>query len=245
MVAAAALLAAAPARALTLPERPAARVNDFAGALSPEARARLEAQLASYERNSSAQIAVAIVRSLEGQPIEDVSMRLAEKWKIGSRADDGVLVVVATDDHRFRIEVGYGLESRLTDAQAGRILRDVMAPRFREGKLEEGLSAGLAAIETAVIGRTPPGAAAPVPDEDRAARRSPAGLWLIAILFVIALGVIDHRRRRRSLGGWPLFFGGWLGGSGGWSRRSGGGFSGGGFSGGGGSFGGGGASGSW
>ncbi len=242
----AALLAIAPlpARALTIPPAPTGRVNDYAGALSPAARARLEAQLEGYARGTSQQIAVAIFRSLDGESIEDVSMRLAEAWKIGGRKnDDGVLVVVFLDDHKLRIEVGYGLEDRLPDARAIRIIRDVIAPRFHAGDVEGGLREGLAAIEAAITDRADGGAGAV---EQRPGSPSAVGIIFFFFLIVIALVVAAARSRRGGGGGG--FFGGGFTGGGGWSSGGGGwssGGGGGGFSGGGGSFGGGGASGSW
>jgi uncharacterized protein len=243
------------AQGLELPDRPTARINDYAGALKAEARQRLEEQLQRYTTGQSYQVAVALFRSLDGESPEDVSIRLAEKWRIGSRKDDdGVLITVFLDDHRIRIEVGYGLEERLPDARASRIIREVITPRFRAGDLEGGLRDGLAAIHAAVTGQAaPPGQ----PQGGKAPGAAIGGVLVFALfLFVMAMIAIARRRRYPPYGrgGWSAGSGGWMGpalwiGSGmsSWSSSDSdrGGFSGGGFSGGGGSFGGGGASGSW
>jgi uncharacterized protein len=232
---AALLLVSSAAAAFALPAQPSGRLSDFAGALDPAARSRIEAQLEGYARGRTHQIAVAIFRSLDGQPIEDASIRLAEKWKIGSRADDGVLVTVFTADRQLRIEVGYGLEEKLPDVVCARIIREEMVPRIRAGDLEGGITAGLAAIERAISGD-----AAAAAGHDRPARGgwSLDDLWgalavpLVILLFILSprLGLLSLLlgRRRRGGGGMPGSFPG-----------------GGGFSGGGGSFGGGGSSGKW
>lgn len=246
-------LVAGRALAIELPAAPSGHINDFAHVLSPEARARLESQLARYEEGTTRQTAVAIFPALDGESIEDVSMRLAEKWKIGGKKNsDGVLLTVFVRDHKLRIEVGYGLEDKLTDAQSSRIIADEIAPRFRAGQIEEGLRAGLAAIDTAVTGqsRDAEKAAPGLPLSSRSGqgqgqgitRRAPWPLFgfgaVAVLLWLVRLG------SRRGGGGWgggtSGFGGGWMGGSGGWSSGGGGGFSGGG-----GSFGGGGSSGSW
>src|SRR6185436_12536835 len=112
------------------------------------------------ERVSGNQVVVAIFRSLEGDSLEDFSIRLAQAWRIGRKdLDNGVIFLVFLDDRKMRIEVGYGLEPTLTDAVSSSILRDVVAPRFREGKI----GAGLDAIEAAIKGtyRAPAARAAP------------------------------------------------------------------------------------
>lgn len=129
------------------------RVNDQAAILDDAYEGRLEERLRALEEETGAQIAVLTVESLEGDPIEDFSMRVVETWKLGREGvDDGVLVLISRDDRRMRIEVGYGLEGALTDAQAGRIIDQLMAPRFREGDFPGGVDAAVEAISTAVRG---------------------------------------------------------------------------------------------
>jgi len=247
------LLAVPATAALRIPPPPDRRVNDYAGILSPADRDRLEQKLIAGEAGSRNQIVVAIFRSLQGESLEDYSIRLAQAWRIGQKGlDNGVIFLVFLDDRKTRIEVGYGLEGNLTDAISSSILRDVVAPRFREGRIADGIGAGLDAIERAIAGTyvRPPAA-------DRGKRPGEIGAReLLALAFVLFLifAIVQSRmqtnalRRRGWTGGsrgWGgPFIGGGLGG-GGFGGGFGGGSSGGGFSGGGGSFGGGGSSGSW
>jgi uncharacterized protein len=237
--------------ALPIPPPPVRRVSDFAGALLPADRDRLEARLAEREASSRNQVVVAIFRSLEGESLEDYSIRLAQAWRIGQKGlDNGVIFLVFLNDRKMRIEVGYGLEGALTDAISSSILSQVVAPHFREGKVAEGIAAGLDAIDAAIKGEYRA-------DGRRASSRDgsipaliPIGFTLLVILGIIISAQRNAMRARRNgwtggsrgWGGGPFIGGGGFGGFGG---GSGGGSSGGGFSGGGGSFGGGGSSGSW
>ena len=237
--------------ALPIPPPPVRRVSDFAGALLPADRDRLEARLAEREASSRNQVVVAIFRSLEGESLEDYSIRLAQAWRIGQKGlDNGVIFLVFLNDRKMRIEVGYGLEGALTDATSSSILSQVVAPRFREGKVADGIAAGLDAIDAAIKGEYRA-------DGRRASSRDgsipaliPIGFTLLVILGIIISAQRNAMRARRNgwtggsrgWGGGPFIGGGGFGGFGG---GSGGGSSGGGFSGGGGSFGGGGSSGSW
>ncbi len=246
------LLAAPAAAALRIPPPPDRRINDYAGALSPADRDRLEQTLIAREATSRNQVVVAIFRSLEGESLEDYSIRLAQAWRIGQKGlDNGVIFLVFLDDRKMRIEVGYGLEGTLTDAVSSSILRDVVAPRFRAGQVADGIGAGLDAIDHAIAGTY-----VRPPDAGKGRRQGEfGGRELLALLFVFFLivALVTNRmqqaalRRRGWTGGstgWggPFIGGGGFGG-GGWG--GGGGSGGGGFSGGGGSFGGGGSSGSW
>jgi uncharacterized protein len=119
---------------------PTGFVNDFAGVLNQAARARLEERLRTYEQATTNEIAIAIFPSLGGRTIEDVGVRLLEQWRVGKREkNNGVLIVVAVQDRRVRIEVGYGLEGQLPDATTGKIIRDVLVPHFRQGDYAGGL----------------------------------------------------------------------------------------------------------
>src|SRR5438477_3882880 len=155
------LCAAAVAQAaLPIPKAPGGRINDYAGVLSAEDRVRLEDKVRAREQGSSNQVVVAIFRSLEGESLEDYSIRLAQAWRIGQKGlDNGVIFLIFLDDRKTRIEVGYGLEGSLTDAVSSSILRDVVAPRFRSGQLADGIAAGLDAIDRAIAGtyQLPPG----------------------------------------------------------------------------------------
>ena len=196
---------------------------------------------------------VVIFRSLQGENLEDYSIRLAQAWRIGQKGlDNGVIFLVFLDDRRMRLEVGYGLEATLTDAIAGSIIRDVVAPRFRAGRLADGIEAGLDAIAAAIAGtyRRPERSA-------RGASGQPVTAGVVVALVLLALTamvVLRASAQARRLG-WTTDRGRWRVGRGGsgWSwgggsfggSGSGGGNGGGDFSGGGGSFGGGGASGNW
>jgi uncharacterized protein len=128
-------------------------VNDYAGMLSQSAVRDLESKLASFERSDSTQIVVLTVPSLEGDSLEDFSIRTAEAWKIGQKGkDNGAILIVARDDRKIRIEVGRGLEGTLTDLTSGRIIRNEMAPFFREGNFDGGIERGVSSIMAVVKG---------------------------------------------------------------------------------------------
>ena len=223
-------------------------VVDEAGLLSAADSRRIEAlSRGAWEQPEErrVQLQYLVVRSLEGEDIEGFATRAFEAYKLGDRGrDNGVLVVVASEDRRVRIETGYGNEGALTDAQAGRIIRGTIAPAFREGRYGQGLlDAGVQILSA--LGALPEGS-----PERRAARPAPAQgigtLLVVAVLmFLLFARVLTSfgPRRRRWYGGW----GGWGGGlGGGWGGGGGGwGGGGGGWGGGGGRSGGGGASGSW
>lgn len=123
------------------------RVTDLAGILSPAARQGLEAVIASHERATTNQIAVLTLKNLGGATPEEAALEVFNTWKLGQRErDNGVLVLVAAEERRMRIEVGYGLEGTLTDLVAGRIIRDTITPRFKNSDYEGGLATGVAAI---------------------------------------------------------------------------------------------------
>lgn len=136
-----------------VPELWNTRVHDDARALKQETIDKLEKQLELYEDSTSNQIAVLIISSLEGETIEEYSLRVAEKWKLGQKdKDNGVLLLVAVDDHKMRIEVGSGLEGVLTDALSSRIIRNEMAPAFRRADFDTGVTAGIDGIIAAIGG---------------------------------------------------------------------------------------------
>lgn len=130
------------------------RVNDEAEILSPGARGRIEATLKAHETRSGNQVVVLTVRSLENESIEEFAVKVFNTWKLGQAGkDNGVLLLVAPADRRMRIEVGYGLEGDLTDAAASRIIRDVIAPGFRENDFDRGIEDGIAAIASLLEGQ--------------------------------------------------------------------------------------------
>ncbi|RWX52099.1 uncharacterized protein VU01_10404 [Candidatus Electrothrix marina] len=132
-------------------------VNDYADMISGPVEAKLEQILKSFEHTDSTQVAVLTVDSLEGDPLEDFSIRVAEKWGIGQKGkDNGVLLLVAKKERRARLEVGYGLEGVLTDLLAGRIIDDVITPRFKSGQFDQGFESGVAAVIQATRGEFKP-----------------------------------------------------------------------------------------
>jgi uncharacterized protein len=123
------------------------RVTDDAEILATQTVARITEQLRAHENATTEQVAVLTIPSLEGEGIESFAQRVFETWKLGRKAqDNGVLVVIAPQDRRMRIEVGYGLEGKLTDLEAGRIIRNIMAPRFKSGDFDGGVEAGVLAV---------------------------------------------------------------------------------------------------
>jgi uncharacterized protein len=231
---AALLLAAGSALAAPATPRAQGYVNDTAGLLSPEARGQLERFLADFERSDSTQIAILTVPSLDGEDLEGYAVRIAQSWGIGQKGkDNGALLLVAKAERAVRIEVGYGLEDRLTDLLAGRIVDQEIVPRFKAGDFDNGVKAGVQAMVDATRGAYKGDAPA-----TKKKRSSFGGLIWLLFLAPVLLRIFagGSRRGGRHVGG---FYGGGFGGGGF------GGGGGGGFSGGGGGFGGGGASGNW
>ena len=120
-----------------------ARVTDVTGTLTAGQQAELEQKLADFEARKGAQIAVLLVPTTQPEEIEQYSIRVAEAWKLGrKKVDDGALLILAKDDHKLRIENGYGLEGVLTDAASNRIIEDTMVPLLRQGQYYAAISAG-------------------------------------------------------------------------------------------------------
>ncbi|HEV7517826.1 MAG TPA: TPM domain-containing protein, partial [Thermoanaerobaculia bacterium] len=135
----------------------AGRVNDTAGMLSPAARQRIEAKLAALEQQTGAQVAVLTIDSLNGDPLEDYSVKVAKTWKLGQQGkNNGVLLLLVKNDRKMRIEVGYGLEPQLTDLQTHVILDEIIRPAFQSGNFDGGIEKGVDAISSAVRGKGVP-----------------------------------------------------------------------------------------
>ncbi len=250
----------APLYALQVPDRPNGYVTDKAVVFSPEAKRKLEQFLRDFEAKTSNQVVVVTFPGLEGESLEDFSVRLAERWKVGQKGrNNGVIFLVFKDARQMRIEVGYGLEGVLPDALAGQILSEIVTPYFRKGAYEDGIFAGVDAICRATQGEFQGGT------KSHGTSSNGGGIFfffLVGICFVTAVDAIRFAKYALARHGYPhrYGFGEW------WFRfaflffllnmfsqmrvYSGGGYYGGGsqsggFSGGGGSFGGGGASGRW
>jgi len=135
-----------------------ARVTDLTATLSNEQRAALEATLKGVEEKSAAQIAVLLVPSTQPETIEQYSMRVAEAWKLGRKGvDDGLLLLVAKNDRRVRIEVGYGLEGIIPDAVARRVIGETITPRFKQGDFAGGIQAGVLRLAALIAGKAQAG----------------------------------------------------------------------------------------
>jgi uncharacterized protein len=128
-------------------------VNDYAAMISPSAKAELERELQTFEQTDSTQIVILTVPSLEGEPIEDFGIRVADAWKIGQKIkDNGVIFIVSKQERKMRIEVGRGLEGRLTDLMSGRIIDLVVKPRFKRGDYDGGFIAAVSSMIDATRG---------------------------------------------------------------------------------------------
>ncbi len=220
------------------------RVVDDAGILSPKTRDEITEMLAAREKATGEQIVVATVKSLQGYAIEDFGYQLGRSWGIGQKGrDNGAILLVAPNEHKVRIEVGYGLEGRLTDAESRVIIEQVILPAFRRGDFDAAVRNGTAAM-LRVLGGEQAVAGGGKAEDSPLFLAIFIPLWCLVffgIWGIVLVGLWRHRHDPHRHGHGSVF---WLGGSSG-SSSGGGGFSGGGFSGGGGSFGGGGASGSW
>jgi uncharacterized protein len=226
-------------------------VVDEAHLLPPDVLSQLSQKLAAYADANGTQVVVVTLPTLNGQSIEYYGYQLGRHWGIGQKGkNNGVLLIVDAGEKQMRIEVGYGLEGTLTDAQSILIIHDVIAPHFRHGDFAGGITAGTDAILSVLGGHQ-------LAVQHRQAReRNGTGFLMFLIVAFLILPLLRAMLSRGAYGGPGRMGGGWLGwlllgmlsGGGGGGRGGGfggGGFGGGGFSGGGGSFGGGGASGGW
>ena len=249
-------LVACAAHALTFPEL-TGRVVDDAGILDPATKAALERKLAEFETKTTGQLVVVTLKSLQGTSIEDYGYQLGRHWGIGQKEKNtGALLIVAPNERKVRIEVGYGFEGTLTDAVSRLIIENSILPRLRANDFAGGINRGVDDIIQAVSVDSEEwkARAKQRPDDQPDLADVLTFLFLMVIIFII-VGSIARRGRQQAQGDprgrrgprGPIILpmpGSWGGSGSGWG--SGGGFSdGGGFSGGGGSFGGGGASGSW
>ena len=178
------------------------RVVDNADILSPEAEAALTAKLEALETQSQRQLVVATIPDLQGYDIADYGYQLGRAWGLGdAERNDGALLLVAPNDRKVRIEVGYGLEGYLTDALSSLIIQNQILPRFRDGDFPGGIEAGTDAIIAQL--QLPPEEAAQIAAEASKARSSDGGfpigglIWLAFLFFFFVLPMLSGRRRRR------------------------------------------------
>jgi uncharacterized protein len=230
------LAALATAATAPIPPAPSRWVEDHAGLISPATRDALDARLAGYERATGHQVVVWIGKTLDGAPLADWAVRTFAAWKVGRKGrDDGVAMFILADDRAIDIEVGYGLEDRIPDAVASRIIREVMAPRLAAGDPDGAVTGGAGAVLAAIEGRPWTGGPAVAPSQDKLPSTLSLVLGGLATLAVLILLVTHPRLALWLL--WAIVASG--------RRGGGGGGGGGGFGGGGGRSGGGGARGGW
>ena len=185
MSATVALLVAVPVTAQPLAAVPplTARVTDLTGTLTADQAASLEAKLSAFEQSKGSQVAVLIVPTTQPEEIEQYSIRVVEQWKLGrKKVDDGVIVVVALNDRKVRIEVGYGLEGALPDATANRIIQGDIVPQFRRGDYYGGISTGVDRILRVIEGEP-----LPEPELNPPSRGVPGLFNLLPFLLIFAL----------------------------------------------------------
>jgi uncharacterized protein len=248
------------------------RVTDLTNTLTAEQQSVLESRLAQFEQQKGSQIAVLLVPTTQPEAIEQYSIRVVDVWKLGrKKVDDGILIIVAKNDRKMRIEVGYGLEGVVPDVIAKRIVADIMAPHFKRGDFFGGINAAVEQLIALISGE-----ALPAPKAQSAGNNQWEGMLPLLLFGGLIVGGLLRAMLGNFLGGainggligaavWILGGGlvvalvlafiafiitmsggmGMLPGIGGGGFGRGGGFGGGGFSGGGGGFGGGGASGNW
>jgi len=188
----ASVLAQAPTAGLRPVPPLSARVTDLSGTLTAEQQTALEQKLAAFEARKGSQLAVLIVPTTSPEDIAQYSIRVVDQWKLGrgtvggKKVDDGALLLIAKDDHRIRIEVGYGLEGVLTDAMSNRIISETIAPSFREGNFYEGIDAGLGQMMKLIEGE-------PLPPPEHAwqgGQRHPGGSILPPLFFAVLVGSV-------------------------------------------------------
>ncbi len=226
-----------------IPSRPSPPklVNDFTGTLTAPQIEALENKLKIFDDSTSNQVAVVLINTTGDYTVSDVAFQLGRQWGVGNKdKNNGIVLLVAKDDRKVTIQVGYGLEGALPDVTAKRIIENEITPNFKEGNYYRGLEEGTEAIIKATKGEYK------APDNYGSKKKKGISvstiILIIIVLIVIFSGAGPGTGTYVSRGG----FGGWSGGGGGSGWSGGGGSSGGGFGGfGGGSFGGGGASGSW
>ncbi|MBN8745544.1 MAG: YgcG family protein [Thiomonas arsenitoxydans] len=184
--------ALAPVPALTAP------VTDLTGTLTAEQTATLDQELRAFATRKGSQIAILMVPSTAPEAIEQYSIRVAEAWKLGRKAqDDGVLLLVAKDDRAMRIEVGYGLEGAIPDAIAKRIIAEVITPQFKQGDYFGGLQAGVQQLMKLIDGEQLPPPQAVAPGADRSSAQE---IGFMVLIGAVVLGSVLRSVLGRTVG---------------------------------------------
>lgn len=189
------------------------RVVDEANVLSNETAQQLESILKAHEDSTTNQIVVLVIPSLNGEILEEYSLKVAETWAIGQKGtDNGVLLLIAIEDRKMRIEVGYGLEGDLTDALASRIIRNEIAPNFRQGDYDQGITAGVNGIINAISGSYDPEYVETYEDDEIALFGGVGGIpWYVSLLaggvFLLVIGTFTFFAfMTKGCASWFLFF---------------------------------------
>jgi uncharacterized protein len=199
LLCAASWLPGAQAQALQAVPPLSARVTDLTGTLDAGQREQLEQRLAAIEQRKGSQVAVLIVPTTQPEPIEDYSIRVVEAWKLGrgqvdgKQVDDGVLLLIAKDDRKVRIEVGYGLEGAIPDAYSKRIIAETIAPKFRQGDYFGGVSAAIDALARLIEGEALPAPSGTGQGDGQADPQSLlAGLLAVFVAGVVASAILGR-----------------------------------------------------
>ncbi len=193
------------------------RVVDTAAMLSPATVRQLDNLLATLEAEDSTQIVILTIDSLQGESLEDFSLKVSEKWQIGQKGfDNGALLLIAQNDRKLRIEVGYGLEGSLTDLVTGRIIRDIITPQFRNGNFDQGVINGVLAMIESVRGEFNRSA---LPSESKNENNEFSGVLIFILFAFFNLGRMFQSRKWLTAGlgailaplfGFAIFGAGWL-----------------------------------
>lgn len=191
------------AHALDVPAKPTdSPVVDLTGTLSQQQRQSLTDKIITHRDQTGNEIAILMIPSLQGEPIEEYSLNVARGWGVGQKdRDSGVLLLIAKDDRRLRIEVGYGLEGALPDIRASRIINDRIRPEFRENRYYEGIDSGVDGIIAAIKGEVDPSLSSASPDDGNTIWSVVGSLWWLGILVPVWLGSILGRTKSWWLGG--------------------------------------------
>lgn len=183
------LLTAVPLQAIDIPP-PGKRINDSARLLSPTTAEQLKQQLAALDNSDGSQIVVVTVNSLDGQDPSAFARACAKRWQLGQKGvDNWVLLLIVLKEHRIRIEVGYGLEGRLTDLASGRIIRNIITPAFRAGHYDRGIVAGTEAIIKTVQGEYTADDLKKAPDSNEF-----IGIMMFVLIFFVNIGTAFKKR---------------------------------------------------
>lgn len=179
---------------------PTGYVNDYANIYSQSFKSELDTNLSNFEKTTGNEIAVVAIQSLEGEPIEDYTVKLFEKWKIGKKgSDNGLLFLIAVEDREMRFEVGYGLEPYITDGRAGEIIRNIISPEFKKGNYEGGTRAGITEVERILTAKEIAPTAEPVSQSGKSV--GSFFVYMLIALFFVGPYIAAYLGRSKEI--WP------------------------------------------